>query len=158
LLIILGGFLLSNLARAAIVTAAQRAALEQSTLMARAAQIVIIFSAIIIGVEQIGLNIGFLSTLSVVVIAILLAGASLAFSLGARDLVANVIGAQYTRRHCRVGDHLRIGAVEGEIVEVSQSSIVVTTVDGRAVIPAKLFHEQVCFITPAQNLAPKADA
>lgn len=151
LLIILGGFLLSNLARAGIITAAQRAGLEQSALMARAAQIVIIFSAVIIGVEQIGLNIGFLSTLSVVVVAILLAGAALAFSLGARDLVANVIGAQYTRRHCRVGDHLRIGAVEGEIVEVAQASIVVASGDSRVVIPAKLFHEQVCFITPAPN-------
>ncbi len=151
LLIILGGFLLSNLARAGIITAAQRAALEQSALMARAAQVVIIFSAIIIGVEQIGLNIGFLSNLSVVVVAILLAGAALAFSLGARNLVANVIGAQYTRRHCRVGDYLRIGSVEGEIVEVSQASIVVATGDSKAVIPAKLFHEEICFITSAQN-------
>lgn len=151
LLIILGGFLLSNLARAGIVTAAQRAGLEQGTLMARAAQIVIVFSAVIIGVEQIGLNIGFLSTLSVVVVAILLAGGALAFSLGARDLVANVIGAQYTRRHCNVGDRLRIGAVEGEVVEVSQANIVVATGDGKAIIPAKLFHEEVCFVTPAQK-------
>lgn len=151
LLIILGGILMSNLARAGITTAAQRAGLEQSTLMARAAQVVIIFSAVIIGVEQIGLNIGFLSNLSVVVVAILLAGAALAFSLGARDLVANVIGAQYTRKHASVGDRLRIGAVEGEIVEVAQSSIVVATGDGKAVIPAKLFHEEVVFITPAQK-------
>jgi small-conductance mechanosensitive channel len=151
LLIILGGFLLSNIAHTGVITAAQRAALEQSAIMARAVQIVIIFSAIIIGVEQIGLNIGFLSNLIVVVVAILLAGAALAFSLGARDLVANVIGAQYTRRHCRVGDHLRIGAVAGEIIEVAQASIVVATPEGKAVIPAKQFHEEVCFITPAQN-------
>jgi small-conductance mechanosensitive channel len=147
-LIILGGILLSNLARAGIITAAQRAALEQAAMMGRAAQIVIIFSAIIIGVEQIGLNIGFLSTLSVVVVAILLAGAALAFSLGARNLVANVIGAQYTRRHCRVGDRLRIGTVEGEILEVAQANIVIQTGDSKAVIPAKLFHEEICFITP----------
>ena len=151
LLIILGGFLLSNLARAGIITAAQRAGLEQGALMARAAQAVIIFSAVIIGVEQIGLNIGFLSTLSVVVVAILLAGAALAFSLGARDLVANVIGAQTTRKHCRVGDHIRIGEVEGEIIEVAQASIVVASGDGHAVIPARLIHEQVCHITPAQS-------
>lgn len=151
LLIILGGFLLSNLARAAILTATQRASVEQSALMARAAQIVIVFSAVIIGVEQIGLNIGFLSTLSVVVVAILLAGAALAFSLGARDLVANVIGAQYTRKHCRVGDRIRIASVEGEIVEVAQSCIVVATAEGRAVIPAKLFHEEVCVIASTQT-------
>lgn len=151
LIIILGGFLLGGIAHTGVVTATQRARLEQSAIMARAAQIVIIFSAIIIGVEQIGLNIGFLSNLIVVVVAILLAGAALAFSLGARNLVANVIGAQYTRRHCRVGDHLRIGDVAGEIIEVSQASIVLATDAGKAVIPAKQFHEQVCFITPAQN-------
>ena len=151
LLIILGGFLVSSLARAGIITAAQRAGLEQSALMARAAQVVIIFSAVIIGVDQIGLNIDFLSTLSVVVVAILLAGAALAFSLGARDLVANVIGAQSTRKYCNVGDRLRIGAVEGEVIEVAQASIVVATGDGRAIIPARLFHEEVCFVTPAQK-------
>lgn len=156
LVIILGGFLLGGFAHTGVTTATQRAQLEQSALMARAAQIVIIFSAIIIGVEQIGLNIGFLSNLIVVVIAILLAGAALAFSLGARNLVANVIGAQYTRRHCRVGDFLRLGEVEGEIVEVAQASIVVATENGKAVIPAKQFHEQVCFITPALNHHNKA--
>jgi len=151
LLIMLGGFVLGSLARSGITTAAQRAALEQSAMMARAAQGVIIFSAIIIGVEQIGLNIGFLSNIMVTVVAILLAGAALAFSLGARNLVANVIGAQYTRRHCQVGDHLRIGAVEGEIMEIAQASIVVATEAGKAIVPAKLFHEVVSVITPRQN-------
>jgi small-conductance mechanosensitive channel len=151
LLIILGGILLGNLARAGLLTAIQRTAPEQSALMARAAQIVIVFSAIIIGVDQIGLNIDFLSNLIVAVVAILLAGAALAFSLGARNLAANLIGAQYTRKHCRVGDYLRIGSVSGEIVEVSQASIVVATEQGKAVIPAKLFHEEISYITPASN-------
>ena len=116
LLIILGGFLLSNVAKAGIISASQRIGSEQSRMMARAVQIVIIFSSIIIGVEQIGLNVGFLSNIIVVVVAIGLAGAALAFSLGAKNLVANVIGAQYTRRHCRVGDQLKIGDVQGEIL------------------------------------------
>jgi hypothetical protein len=151
LLIILGGFLLSNLARAGISSAAQRAAMDQHLMMARAVQVVIIFSSIIIGVEQIGLNVGFLSNMIVVVVAILLAGAALAFSLGARDLVANVIGAQYSRRHCRVGDQIRIGEVEGEIMEITQASIVIATNEGKAVIPARQFHEQVSFITQSPN-------
>jgi len=151
LLIMIGGFILGNLARSGITTAAQRAALEQSAIMARAAQVIIVFSAIIIGIEQIGLNVDFLSNFIVVVVGILLAGAALAFSLGARTLVANVIGAQYTRRHARVGDHLRIGAIEGEIMEISQASIVVATDAGKAVVPAKMFHEEISVITPMQN-------
>jgi small-conductance mechanosensitive channel len=146
LIIILGGFLLSNFAKATISSAADKAGMTQSAGMARAVQIVIIFSAIIIGVEQIGLNIGFLSNVIVASIAILLAGAALAFSLGAKNMVANIIGAQYIRKYCRVGDKIKIGDIEGEIIELAQACIVIETGSGQAIIPAKFFHEQVSLI------------
>jgi len=120
--------------------------MTQSAGMARAVQIVIIFSAIIIGVEQIGLNIGFLSNVIVASIAILLAGAALAFSLGAKNMAANIIGAQYTLKYCRVGDKIKIGDIEGEIIELAQACIVIETGSGQAIIPAKFFHEQVSLI------------
>lgn len=144
LLIILAGFLLSSVARTAILSATQRSAPGQSAIMGRAVQVVIIFSSIIIGVEQIGLNIGFLSTLIVVVIGILLAGAALAFGLGARSLVANVLGLQHARRHCRVGDQIRLGEFTGEVIEFTASSVILNTPTGQLVVPARLFQEQVC--------------
>ena len=144
LLIILAGILISSVARSGIQTAMARTAPRQSTVMARTAQVLIIFSAVIIGVEQIGLNIGFLSSLIVAVVAILLAGAALAFGLGARQLVANIIGAQYGRRHCQVGDVIRIGQVEGEIIEFAATGIVVVTQEGRAIIPASRLQDEVC--------------
>ncbi len=146
LVVILGGFLLSNLAKSAIISAAHRAGIQQSLVMAKVVQIAIIFSAIIIGVEQIGLNIGFLSNIIVVVIAVTLAGVVLAFSLGARTLVANIIAAQYVRRHCEPGDSLHIAQTEGEIIEIAQASIVIETEQGQSIIPAKLFHEQISHI------------
>ncbi|MFM1896538.1 MAG: hypothetical protein RLZZ385_1612 [Pseudomonadota bacterium] len=143
LVIIMAGFLVSNLSHAAIITATLRAGMTQNNAMARAVQVVILFSAIIIGVEQIGLNVDFLSNIIVVIAGTLLLGASLAFAFGARTLVANIIGAQYTRKHCRAGEIMKIGDVQGEILEVTQSSIILDTGTGRAVIPAKLFQEQI---------------
>lgn len=150
MVVILGGFLLSNLAKSAIVSTAQRAGIARSLVMAKVVQIAIIFSAIIIGVEQIGLNIGFLSNIIVAVITISLAGIVLAFSLGARTLVANIIAAQYLRRHCEPGDYLTIAETEGEVIEISQASIVLETEAGKSIVPAKLFHEQVCHIKSRQ--------
>lgn len=151
LIIILGGFLLSNLAKAGIISAAHKAGIGQSAVMARAVQVVIILSSIIIGVEQIGLNIGFLSNIIVATVAILLAGAALAFSLGAKNMVANIIGAQYTRKYCRVGDRVKIGDLEGEIIELSQAFIVLETTTGQAIIPAKYFHEQISILQSGNN-------
>ena len=141
LLIIMVGFVLANFTRSAIMTAALKSGIGQSSMMARSAQIIIIFSAVIIGVEQIGLDVDFLSTLIVVITGTLFAGAALAFAFGAKTLVANLLGAQYSRKHCRLGETLRIGEVEGRVIEITQLSIVLDTVEGRAVIPAKQFNE-----------------
>lgn len=143
LLIIMAGFLLGNFTHSALMAAALRSGIGQSAMMSRSAQIIIVFAAIIIGVEQIGLDVDFLSTLIVVLIGTLFAGAALAFSLGARTLVANLLGAQYSRKHCRLGETLRIGELEGKVVEITQLSIVLDTEQGRAVIPAKQFNEMV---------------
>ncbi len=143
LLIILAGFLLGNAARSGIARTAESTGITQGAVLARVAQIIILVSSVIIGIELIGLNVQFLTSIIVVVIGILLAGAALAFSLGAKTMVANFIGAQQTRKHCRIGEHLKIDGYEGEILEVTQTAVVLDTEYGRAVIPSKLFQERV---------------
>ena len=144
LLIILAGFLLGDILGKGVVSAAASGGLGHATELGRIAQLVIIFAALVIGVEQIGINVSFLTNVLVVIIGVLFAGGAFAFSLGAKNLVANIIGAQYLRKHCRIGETMQIGAVEGNIIEVSQTSIVLDTDYGRTVIPAKDFQEQVC--------------
>jgi hypothetical protein len=143
LLIILGGFLMSNFVRKGVISAADSAGMAQSNVLARIAQVVVIFTTLLIGIDQIGINVDFLTNVLIVTVGVLLAGAALAFGLGARTLIANLIGAQYLRKHCRIGEQMRLGDLEGTIVEVTQTSIVLDTEYGRAVIPAKMFQEQV---------------
>ena len=142
LLIILAGFLLSNVVRKGVVSGADSAGMSQGTVLARIAQTVVIFTTLLIGIEQIGINVDFLTNVLIVIVGVLLAGAALAFGLGANTLIANIIGAQYLRKHCRIGEQMRLGDIEGSIVEVTQTCIVLDTEYGRAVIPAKLFQEQ----------------
>jgi hypothetical protein len=143
LLIILAGFLLSNVVRKVVISGAESAGMSQGTVLARIAQIVVIFTTLLIGIEQIGINVDFLTNVLIVIVGVLLAGAALAFGLGANTLIANIIGAQYLRKHCRIGEQMRLGDIEGSIVEVTQTCIVLDTEYGRAVIPAKMFHEKV---------------
>ncbi|MEM7791139.1 MAG: hypothetical protein AAF546_07050 [Verrucomicrobiota bacterium] len=146
LLIILGGFLLSSATYSAVLTAGRNARVTQTLSLARTAQITILVSAVIIGAEQIGLHVQFLTTALIVIVGVLLAGACLAFGLGAKTIVANTIGAQYTRKHCSVGEHLKVGEYEGEILEVTRTNIVLDTEKGRAILPAKLFQEEACIL------------
>ena len=143
LLIILAGFLMSNIVRAGVLGAASSTGMSQGATLARVAQIVVIFTTLVIGIDQIGINVDFLTNVLIVIVGVLLAGAALAFGLGAKTLVANIIGAQYLRKHCRIGEQMLTGGVEGSIVEVTQTCIVLDSEYGRSVIPAKLFQEQI---------------
>lgn len=95
----------------------------------------------------------FLTNALIVIIGILLAGACLAFGLGAKTMVANTIGAQYMRKHCQVGESIKLNGFEGEILEIRQTCIVIETPDGQAIIPAKLFHEQVSVLSSSNEKA-----
>lgn len=142
LLIILAGFLLSKVARTGVINTANSTGIEQGEMLARVVQVVILFTTLVIGIEQIGINVGFLTNVLIVAVGVLLAGAALAFGLGAKTLVANIIGAQYVRKHCRIGERMHIGEYDGNIVEVTQTCIILDTGSGRTVVPAKTFQEQ----------------
>lgn len=68
--------------------------MAQAATLARSVQIVILATAIIVGIELIGLNMHFVTTGVVVFVGILLDGAALAFGLGAKTMVGNIVGIQ----------------------------------------------------------------
>lgn len=151
LFIILAGFLIGNGARTAVSGATITGGIQHGGVLARAVQIIILFTALVIGVEQIGIQVDFLTNIMVVVAGVLLAGGALAFSLGAKDFVANLIGAQLARKHCQIGELLRISDYEGELVEITQTTLVLDTESGRALIPGRLFQKQITVTSAAQR-------
>lgn len=63
LLIVLVGFAVSSLARDLVLSAAESAELSNGDLLARTTQIIILFIAVILGIDQIGIDILFICTL-----------------------------------------------------------------------------------------------
>lgn len=139
LVIILAGILLSQTLRSGVVRAAKTAGIAQSEFFARGVQIVIIFTVIVIGIEQIGINVGFITNVLIVTLGVLLAGGALAFSLGAKTFVANIIGAQNLRKHCQIGEYMQLGDAAGTIIDITHTSIILDTPNGRTVVPAQQF-------------------
>ena len=141
-LIICVGIIFSNLANQAISSAAMNISPSQRVALARVAQFFIMVMLVLIGVDQIGIDITAIITVVAVVIGALLAGLAIAFGIGARTLVSNLIGVRYLRRDYKVGEKIRIGDYEGTILELSSVSVVIASDQGRITIPASLFSEQ----------------
>jgi len=67
---------------------------------------------------------------------------ALAFGLGARPLVTNLIGTHYLQQQYAVGQLLKIGEQEGRILEFTPAGIVLDTKHGRSAVPGSAFFEQ----------------
>jgi len=147
ILIVLVGFVVSSLARDLVTSAAVSAGLSNGDLLGRTAQIIILFTAIIIGVDQVGIDITFISVVAGIILSAMLGGIALAFGLGARTHVSNIIAANQLHKYYQVGDKIRIGDVEGQVIDITISRMIIETENGSVAVPAKLFDEQVTMVT-----------
>jgi len=151
LVIILAGVLLSGFARDLTVAALAALPEIQRLQLGRLVQGAILVTAVVMGADQIGIEITFLVVLAAVTTSAVIGGVALAVSLGARTYVANLIGAHYLRHAFEPGQRVRIGALEGTILELTAVSVVLETEEGRASVPAKVYNEDTILL-----LAPKA--
>lgn len=147
ILIVLVGYVISILARDLVATTAASAGLGRGDLLARTVQATILFTAIIIGVGQVGIDVAFLTMIVGILLAAMVGGLALAFGLGARTHVSNIIAANQLRNIYQIGDKVRIGELEGRIIDITASRLILETDSGTADVPAKLFDEQITTIT-----------
>jgi hypothetical protein len=150
LLIVAVGLFVGTLAHDAVLAAAVAAGLAYGPLLGRLAQVVVVMIAVVTGIDQVGVESRFLIAALTIVIAAVIGGAALAFGLGARTAVSNIIGAHYLRQTYRVGQTVRIGSVEGSIVAMTTTAVILETGGGRVLVPAKEFSEGVSVLVRSE--------
>jgi small-conductance mechanosensitive channel len=141
-LIVLGGVVLGTLAGGAVTAGASAAGIARGPDIGRAVQAGFILVAAVVGLEQVGIQGQLFVIIVAVVFATFLGGAGLAFGLGARTAVGNIIASHYVAQAYHAGQRVRIGDVEGRIVETTRTAVVIGTGEGRVLIPAQRFSEQ----------------
>ena len=139
IIIIVVGFTGGTLVRHVLEQASVGLGVGQSSLLGRLAQAVIVISCVVIGIDQLGVNVAFLIQLTTVTAAAVFGGIALVFALGTRQHLANLIGAHYARKHYAPGDFVKIGAFQGRIVEIVDGCVFLETEAGDVSVPAHNF-------------------
>jgi hypothetical protein len=142
-IIIVIGFTAGTVARYVLEQASVGLGVGQSSLLGRLAQAVIVMSCIVIGIDQLGVNVNFLIQLTTVTAAAVFGGIALVFALGMRSHLANLIGAHYARKHYAPGDNVKIGPVQGRVVEITDGCVFIETADGDVSVPGQQFSSEV---------------
>jgi hypothetical protein len=95
----------------------------------------VVIVAVITGVEQLGIDVSFVTQLALILLAALVGGLSIAFALGSRQYVANLMAQPELARYA-TGERLRIGDDEGVVVEIHRTGLTLATDEGLVSIPA----------------------
>ena len=139
IVIIVVGFTAGTLARHVLEQASVGLGVGQSTVLGRLAQAIIVISCLVIGIDQLGVDVAFLVQLATVTAAAVFGGIALVFALGTRAHLANLIGAHYARKHYAPGDLVKIGAFQGRIVEIADGCVFIETEAGDVSVPGQHF-------------------
>lgn len=139
LIIIVAGIILSSLVSDLVASAASSAGATQAELLGRVTQVIILITAIVIGVDQVGIDITFLSVIAAILLSSTLGAVAIAFGIGAKKHVENIISGHNVRRRYRTGDTVKVRDIEGKIMKIGSTGIVIDSADGQVSIPASMF-------------------
>lgn len=140
-LIVVVGLVLGNLARGAVVAAAAGAGTPLAPAIGQIVRVAIVIAAALIAATELGVDTTLLTAILSVAFAALLGGFAIAFGLGARTAMSNIIGSHYVRQTFELGQAIRVGPIEGTITALTSTSVILQTPDGRVIVPAKQFGE-----------------
>lgn len=143
LLIIIAGILLGDYVRDRVRVSAASIGLEQTELLSSVVRLIILTIAVILAFQHLGLDVGVVEDIMVLAVAAFLAAVALAFGLGASLTVTNIISSHYVRKLYRTGQRIRINDIEGSILEMTPTAVIIDTEEGRIVVPSKSFNEHV---------------
>ena len=138
LVILAAGHLLGLLARGLLPTLSE--AFQPDTIVPRIAHMSVLLLAVLIAIQQLGIDISFITQLVLLLLLVSLGGMSLAFALGARTYVANLIARSDLSR-ISVGDRIRVDELDGIVLRIHGTGLELSTESGIVSIPAARFSE-----------------
>ena len=141
LVVVFVGLIAAKLLGSAVARATSSTGMALGPVIGATVRGTVILVAVVVAIEQIGIEADLLVVIVSVVVGTVLAGAGLAFGLGARTAVSNIIASHYVAQAYRVGQTVRVAGVEGRIIETTPTAVFVASADGRVMIPARTFSE-----------------
>jgi hypothetical protein len=139
IMIIALGTVAARVTRHVVTSTANAANVTSAERLGRVTEMALLLGTALVAIEQLGIDISFLKSTLLILLGGLLAGAALAFGIGGRDLVANILSAHYVHRLYQVGQIIRIDGLEGRIIRITETSVILECAEGDVSIPARSF-------------------
>jgi small-conductance mechanosensitive channel len=89
----------------------------------------------LVAMQQLGIDVSFITNGVFIALGAAVGGAALAFGLGSRNIIANILAMHYIRRNYRLGDHLQLKDTYGRLVRMTPTGVVLEGPGGEITVP-----------------------
>ncbi len=141
LLILFIGLWLAEVTRAVLSRSGTRIGIEHSDIFGRVGQVLVLLVVFSVAAGQVGIDTTLLVALVAILFGVLFGAVALAFAFGAKTTIANLLAAQSITQAYTAGDIIRIGEIEGKLLRITRTALVLETPEGQTLVPAKRFSE-----------------
>ncbi|MDX1798433.1 MAG: mechanosensitive ion channel [Candidatus Lokiarchaeia archaeon] len=142
-LIFLIGRMISGFIRKAFETILSKSGSKSANLLSKLAYYLLMAITVIISLDYMGISTGVLTAHLSIALASLLFAFALAFAFAARDILKNILSSSYNKNNFSVGQKISINGNEGEIIKITNISVIIKTAEKIQVIPATNFTEEI---------------
>ncbi|KPK17313.1 MAG: hypothetical protein AMJ62_01225 [Myxococcales bacterium SG8_38] len=149
--LLLGGIVAGRIARNAVTKAAARMPVSQARSLARLTQTAIVIVTILVAADELGLDVSSLTAVFLIALAAILGGGALAFGLGAREVMSDILAMHYVNKYYRIGQVVRIGSDQGRIIRTSRTAVFLESPEGELSIPGRQFNEHRCVLVSREE-------
>ena len=103
--------------------------------------LIVVFISIT-ALNQAGVDTEIITSNITLILGSILVSFTIAFGLGARDIITRLLFGFYSRKNFEIGEHIKTKKVEGVIQQIDNICITIKTKEGIVVLPIKYFVDQ----------------
>jgi small-conductance mechanosensitive channel len=97
---------------------------------------------VVVALSLVGIDLRWVTWLVVIVVAVAGLGLALAFGVGFQGLARDLAAGFSLRARLKEGQRLRVGEVEGKVLQLTPLYLVLQAADGPLTLPYSLVHSQ----------------
>jgi len=150
-IIILAGLFLGDVLRNVTARSLRRYGFVQEQALAQVTHVLVVAIAIILGIDQLGIDSTIITWTFIITFGTVLGSGGLAFAIGARQMIGNMLAIRHIMKEFPVGEPVRIGDIEGVIAGFSNVAVKVRREGSELHIPASRFLEDIVTVKKNGN-------
>jgi small-conductance mechanosensitive channel len=91
----------------------------------------------ITALNQAGIDTTVITNNVTIILGAFLLAFAIAFGLGSKEIIGDLLSAFYTRKNYELGDHVKVNGIEGTVDAINSISMAISTAKGKVIIPIK---------------------